>query len=168
MRLYKKVKLCYIEAAAIALAVCAFLFPSIQLFKHTGDNFFAVQLNGIPVGNLGSTEQLDELLTKARRQVVQEIGNDELVFIDADITTEGSEKLWGVVDDDQTVIDNMVEVMKNSTRKTLHRSYTVKVNETAVNLGSYDEVHELLEQALSPYDAQISIKYNLSWTKTVR
>lgn len=154
MRLYKKVKLCYIEAAAIALAVCAFLFPSIQLFKHTGDNFFAVQLNGIPVGNLGSTEQLDELLTKARRQVVQEIGNDELVFIDADITTEGSEKLWGVVDDDQTVIDNMVEVMKNSTRKTLHRSYTVKVNETAVNLGSYDEVHELLEQALSPYDAQ--------------
>lgn len=154
MRLYKKVKLCYIEAAAIALAVCAFLFPSIQLFKHTGDNFFAIQLNGIAVGNLGSTEQLDELLTKARRQVVQEIGNDELVFIDADITTEGSEKLWAVVDNEQTVIDNMVEVMKNSTRKTLHRSYTVKVNETAVNLGSYDEVHELLEQALSPYDAQ--------------
>ena len=93
MRLYKKVKLCYLEAAAIALAVCVFLFPSIQLFKHTGDNLFAVQLNGTPVGNLGSTEQLDALLTKARRQVVKEIGNDELVFIDANITTEGSEKL---------------------------------------------------------------------------
>ena len=44
--------------------------------------------------------------------------------------------------------------MKRSTRETLHRSYTVKVNETAVNLGSYEEVHELLEQALSPYDTQ--------------
>ena len=154
MRLYKKVKLCYIEAAAIALAVCAFLFPSIQFFKHTGDNFYAVTLNGTPVGNLGSIEKLDALLMQARRQAVQEIDSNELVFIDTNITTEGSEKFWAVVDDDQTVIDNMVEVMKNNTRETLHRSYTVKVNETAVNLGSYDEVHELLEQALSPYDAQ--------------
>jgi len=154
MHLHSKIKLYYIETAAIALAVCALLFPSIQFFKHTGNNFFTIKLNGVEVGKLSSTEHLDELLVQARRQAVKEMGSDELVFMDAELETEGSEKFWAVVDDEEDVVEKMADVMKNSTHETLHRSYTVKVNETAVNLGSYGEVHELLEQALSPYDTQ--------------
>lgn len=154
MHLYRKVKLCYIEAAAIALAACVFLFPTIQHFKHTGDNFFTVKLNGVEVGSLSSTEHLDELLVRARRQAVSEIGSGELVFMDTKLEAEGSEKLWAVVDDEEDVVERMADVMRHSTRETLHRSYTVKVNETTVYLGSYDEVHELLEQALAPYDTQ--------------
>lgn len=154
MYFHKKMKLCYIEAAAIAVIICALLFPSIQFFKHTGDNIFTVRLNGVEVGTLGSTEHLDSLLMQARRQAVREIGSDELVFMDAEVATEGSEKLWASVDDEEEVIQRMADVMKRSTRETLHRSYTVKVNETSVNLGSYDDVHALLEQALAPYDTQ--------------
>ena len=44
MHFNRKIKLCSIEAAAIVLAVCALLFPSMQLFEHTGDNYFAVRL----------------------------------------------------------------------------------------------------------------------------
>ena len=76
------------------------------------------------------------------------------MFMDTELETVGSERLWAVVDDEEDVVRRMADVMKRSTRETLHRSYTVKVNETAVNLGSYEEVHELLEQALSPYDTQ--------------
>ncbi len=154
MHLYRRIKLCYIEAAAIALVACALLLPSLQFFKHTGDNFFTVRLNGVEVGNLSSTDNLDDLLVRARRQAVREIGSDELVFMDTELQTEGREKLWAVVDDEDEVVRRMADVMKRSTRETLHRSYTVKVNETAVNLGSYDEVHRLLEQALAPYDTQ--------------
>lgn len=154
MHFNKKIKLCYIEAAAIVVAVCALLFPSIQFFRHTGDNVFTVRLNGVEVGTLASTEHLDSLLVQARRQAVREIGSDELVFMDTKLETEGSEKLWASVDDEEDVIQRMVDVMKRSTRETLHRSYTVKVNETAVNLSSYDDVHALLEQALAPYDTQ--------------
>lgn len=161
MHLNKRIKLCYIEAAAIAVAVCALLFPSIQFFKHTGDNIFTVRLNGVEVGTLSSTEHLDSLLVQARRQAVREIGSDELVFMDAEIETEGSEKLWASVDDEEDVIQRMADVMKRSTRETLHRSYTVKVNETAVNLGSYDDVHALLEQALAPYDTQNQYQVDL-------
>jgi hypothetical protein len=107
MRLYKKIRLCYIEAAAVALAVCALLFPSMQLFKHTGDNFFTVRLNGVEVGRLSSTENLDDLLVRARRQAVQDIGSDELVFMDAELETEGSEKLWAAVDDEADVVERM-------------------------------------------------------------
>lgn len=154
MRYYKRFKLCYIEAAAITLAVCALLFPSIQLFQHTGNNFYIIKLNGAEVGRIDSIEHLDKLVMQARRQAVVANGSDELVFMDAEIETVGAEKFWAAVDDEDTIIKNMAEVMKDGIRKTLHRSYTVKINETAVNLGSYDDVHELLEQALSPYDAQ--------------
>ena len=148
MHFYKKIKLCAIETAAIALAVCALLFPSMQLFQHAGDNYFAVSLNGVEVGNLPSKENLEELLVRARHQAVRELGSNELVFMDTELETVGSERLWAVVDDEEDVVRRMADVMKRSTRETLHRSYTVKVNETAVNLGSYEEVHELLEQAL--------------------
>lgn len=161
----KKIKLCYIEAAAIVMLICVFLFPTIQLFKHTGDNVFTVRLNGVEVGTLSSLENLDSLLMQARRQAVREIGSDELVFMDTELETVGSEKLWAAVDDEEEVIARMADVMKRSTRETLHRSYTVKVNETAVNLGSYDEVHQLLEQALMPYDTQDRYQVELGLDK---
>ncbi len=161
MHLNRKIKLCYVEAAAIALAVCALLFPSMRLFQHTGDNYFTVRLNGVEVGNLSSEDHLDELLTKARRRAVKELGSNELVFMDTELETVGSERMWAAVDDEEDVIKKMADVMKRSTRETLHRSYTVKVNETAVNLGSYEEVHELLEQALSPYDTQSQYQVEL-------
>lgn len=161
MHLHRKIKLCYMEAAAIALVVCAFLFPTMQLLKHTGDNYFTIKLNGVEVGSLSSMEQIDDLLIRARRRAVNEIGSDELVFMDAELVTTGSEKFWAAVDDEEDVIRRMADVLKSSTRETLHRSYTVKVNETAVNLGSYDEVHALLERALAPYDTENQYQVDL-------
>ena len=160
---HRRFKLCFLEAAAITLAVCAFLVPSIQLIKHTGNNYFTVKLNGVEVGHVGSEENLEDLLVQARRQVVADSRSDELIFIDTNLETVGSERFWAPVDDTKTLIDNMADVMRDSTRKTLHRSYTVKINESAVNLGSYQEVHELLEQAISPYDTkqQYEVKLEL-------
>lgn len=40
------------------------------------------------------TDNLDALLVRARRQAVGEIGSDELVFMDTELETEGSERLW--------------------------------------------------------------------------
>jgi len=157
----RRFRLCFIEAAAITLVVCAFLLPSFQRFEHTGDNYFTIKLNGVEVGNLGTTQQLDTLLIEARRKAVMELGSDELIFMNTNLEVEGSEKVWAVVEDQAQVIENMVQVLKNSALETLHRSYTVKINETSVNLGSYDEVHELLAEALSPYDTQGQYQVNL-------
>ena len=161
MQYYKRLRLCYMEAAAITLVVCAFLFPSIQFFKNTGNNFFTIKLNGVEVGKLDSTENIDTLVMAARRRVAAKGEDGELVFVDTKVETSGTEELWGVVDGDDTVVENMAKVMDDSVRKTLHRSYTVKINETAVNLGSYDDVRELLERALSQYDAQGLYKVGL-------
>lgn len=149
---YRRFRLGSIEAAVITLVICVFLLPSLEMLKSTGDNYYTVSINGMQVGRLGSVDKLDRMLADARKQVALSVGDDDLVFMDLDIETVGSERIFGCIDDENTVIENMAEVMKDSIRSTLHRSYTVKINETAVNLGSYDEVHEFLEQALAPYD----------------
>lgn len=151
---FRRFRLCRMESAVISLVVCAFMLPSLQLFQHTGDNYFTVRLNGTEVGHLGSVQQLDAMLAEARRRAVRELGSDELVFMDTELETDGSEKIWAEIDGEEEVVGNMVQVLKASTLETLHRSYTVKINEVSVNLGSYREVHELLEQALAPYDTQ--------------
>lgn len=158
---FRRFRLCRIEAAVISFVACAFLLPSIRFFEHTGDNFFTVKLNGIEVGNIGSTQNLDAMISEARRQAVVSTGSSELVFIDSEVEIVGSEKVWATVDDEENVLQNMADVLKSSIRETLHRSYTVKVNETSVNLSSYEEVHQLLEQALAPYDPQSQYQVNL-------
>jgi murein DD-endopeptidase MepM/ murein hydrolase activator NlpD len=148
----KKFRLCFIEAAAITILACALLFPTIEFIRHTGDNYFVIKLNGVEVGTLGSIDNIDEILTEARREAVSEIGTDELVFMDVNLETEGSEKVFASVDNSGSVIKNMVNVMKESAIETLHRSYTVKINEVSVNLGSYNEVHDFLSKSIAQYD----------------
>lgn len=134
--------------------LCAFLLPSMERYQHTGDNYFRVRLNGIEVGSVESPERIDALMAQARREVAAQAVGSDLVLMDISLELTGSERLWGRVDSDRTLIANMAQVMEGSTRETLHRSYTVKINETAVNLGSYEEVHALLKQAIAPYDTK--------------
>ena len=104
---YRRARLCCIEAAIITVAVCAFLLPSFEIFRHTGDNYFTVSINGTQVGRLGSAERLDRMLAVARKQVAKDAGSDDLVFMDLDIETVGSERIFGCIDDERTVVENM-------------------------------------------------------------
>jgi murein DD-endopeptidase MepM/ murein hydrolase activator NlpD len=150
----KRFKLCYMEASAVTLLICMFLFPTWNPIEHDGDNYFVVKLNGTEVGVTGSTDEIDDMLVEARRSAVSQLGTQELVFMEADVETVGSEKLFGVVDNRKTIVENMADVLKKSTLESRHRSYTVKVNETSVNLSSYDDVRELLQEAIAPYDEE--------------
>ena len=74
------------------------------------------------------------------------------MLIDSNMELEGREVFWGHVDDEETVTANMVEVLKKNVKQTLHRSYTVKINDYTVNLASKDEVLKLLRTSVSKYD----------------
>ncbi len=140
------------EAAAISLAICALLFPSYEPYESTGNNIFHIKLNGIEVGSTDTKEKTDMLIAEARKKVAVESGSEDLVFMDLEVETTGEEIFWGKIDNDKKIISNMTEVMKGNTLEPLHRSYTVKINETAVNLASHEDVHQLLLQSLAPYD----------------
>lgn len=150
----KKFRLCYIEAAVISIIACAFLFPSLELFRHTGDNYFTVRLNGVEAGCVGSMDKLDKLMGDARKSVSVENGADDLLFMELSLETSGREVIFGAVDSDETVTERLADIMRSSVQETLQRAYTVKINDTTVNLSSHEEVHDLLKQALAPYDTE--------------
>lgn len=150
-RYYKKMKIAYIKGAVFAATIAAFALPHYQKLESTGDNLFIVRLNGEEVGVVGDLDKVDNCLIAARRQIAGD--SDEMVLADSDITYEGQEVLWGEIDDESVIIDNMAAVLRASVKETLNRSYTVKINEYTVNLSSAEEVLALLQASLGKYDA---------------
>lgn len=149
---HRRFRLSMMKAGTLAVVICAFFFPSYVKYEKSGNNFFTVSLNGVTVGNVENEELAEDCMMEARRMLASE--SDDLVFIDTDLQINGKEIIWGKVDDTKDIIANMADIMRGHVKETLHRSYTVKINETSVNLASYQDVYTLLEQAIAPYDTE--------------
>lgn len=149
---HKRLKFTYIKASAFVIFCYFLLFGEFIVFERTGDNYFHLQLNGQEIGTIDDPEETGELLTEARRRIAME--ESELVLIDAELTCTGEEVLWGRIDQEDTILDNMTAVLASSVKETMHRSYTVKVNEYMVNLSSLEDVNALLQAAVSKYDTE--------------
>ncbi len=143
-------KIAYIKVAAAAIFVSILFFPTYQKLESTGDNVFTVYLNGIKVGIVEDSRQVDRCLIAARKRLAGT--SDELVLADSELHCEGSEVLWGTVDDPAEITANMTKVLRGSVKETLNRSYTVKINEYTVNLASTEEVLALLQASIDKFD----------------
>ncbi len=121
-------------------------------FERTGENLFHIQVNGQDVGTLADASAAEELLLNARRSIAE--AADDLVFLEAELSYTGEEVLWGEVDEEETVQENMAAVLRGAVQEKMHRSYTVKVDEYTVNLQSAQEVVRLLQAAVSKYDTE--------------
>lgn len=157
---YKRLRIRGIEIAILAIVINIFFLPVYTPFTLSGNNTFTVFLNGINVGMVATQEEVSDILKEARRKIAA--SSTELVFVDSEITMEGNEVLWGKVDDPGLVLNNMVSVLNNSRRQTMHRSYTVKINEFMVNLSSKEEVLILLQAAINQYDDEKKYDVELS------
>ncbi len=146
---HKKYKFTYIKFTVGTLFLCLFFLKGYTPFEETGENFFHIQVNGRDVGTLGDKERIDDLLLQARKNVVS--GSDELVFMKSDMVVVGEQVLWGEVDEEEDVAVRMEEALRASIRETLHRSYTLKVDEYTINLSSIGDVQTLLQAAIDKY-----------------
>ncbi len=150
--LTKRLKFTYIKTTLLTLFVCMLFLDGYRLFKSEGDNYFHVFLNGVEVGAVENKDAAEELLVQARRAIAEE--NDELTFIDVDMTVEGEEVLWGKLTSEDEMLTAMDGVLRDNIRETMHRSYIMKVNEYMVNLSSASQVQELLQEAIDKYDTE--------------
>lgn len=151
-RYHKKQKFTYINITMFVIFCCLLFFKWYAPFEPTGDNLFHVSVNGQEVGVVWRKERAEELLIQARRNVA--MTSEELIFMEAELELTGEEILWGRADDDETVIRNMENALRASIQPSLHRSYTVKINENILNLASVEEVQELLQAAIDKYDSE--------------
>ena len=149
---YRRLNIIKIKIGVLAIFVSIFFLPSYVPFEKLGNNMFTVILNNKEAGVVASPEEAEEYALEARRQIASD--SEELVLVEGDLETVGSEVLWGKIDAPGQFIDNMVEIFRSDVKETLQRSYVVKINEYMVNLSRKDEVISLLQAALDKYDSE--------------
>ncbi len=161
MKNNKKYRFTYIKTTLFTLFVSMLFVDGYTPFQKTGENFFRIQLNGQDVGTVESRERAEELLIEARRSIAEK--SDELVFMEARMEIAGEEILWGKMDDEQDVLENMEAVLSGSVVEAMHRSYSVKVNDYMANLASLEEVVTLLQAAVDKYDTEGKFRVELAY-----
>lgn len=149
-RHYKRLQFTYMKLAGGILFVAALFFPAYVKWENPTENLFTVYLNGESVGLVGDTARAEVLLQETRRELVQD--TDELILIDVDMNLEGQAVLWGRIDDEEQLRERMRQILRSNIKETMHRSYVMKVNNYMVNLGSREEVEQLLQEAVDKYD----------------
>lgn len=150
--LTKKLKLIYIQITFLTWFICLLFLDGYQPLVGDGDNYFHVFLNGEAVGTVADPEIAEEILLKARKEIAQK--SKDIVFIDTDFSVEGEEVIWGEIDSEETLFANMSLILQSHIKKNMHPSYTMKVNEYMVNMGSVTEVEDLLQAAIDKYASE--------------
>lgn len=156
----KKNLFTYIQMTFLTMFVSCLFLGGYTTIQSEGENYFHIALNGVEVGTVGNRAVAEDLLAKARRTIALE--NEELVFIDADLSVRGEEVLWGTLDNETHLTEKMEEILRQNIKKTMHRSYTLKVNEYMVNLASISDVQALLQAAIDKYDSEGSFRVELA------
>lgn len=157
-RYNKKMRFTYIKYAAAASVLAVLFFPTWTKFEKAGDNMFTIRLNGNEVGVVAEKEDADLFLARARKQLAKK--ENGLVLAQCDMELQGEEVLFGKIDEEETVVKKMAEILSDNERHTLKQSYTVKINEYTVNVASTEEVLELLQASVDKYDSEH--KYQVS------
>lgn len=146
----RTVKTTYLLTTCVIFMAVLFFAPTFPKFEKTGNNLFRVTVNGTGVGSCTDIAVVEELVTQARRNIARQSG--DMVYIPVEIGAEGQEVLFGRIDTEHRLLENIEAVMQNSVLKTMKHAYTVKINEYMVNLKSSGEVLKLLQTALDKYD----------------
>lgn len=160
---HKKYKFTYINATVSVLFLGLLFLKGYTPFVESEENFFHVRVNGHDVGVLGEKSQAEELFLQARRNVAA--SSDEIVFMEAEMTVVGESVLWGEIDTEEDVIRRMEEALMTGVRETMHRAYTVKINEYIISLASIEEVRQLLQAAVDKYDSDGKFVVELAYDR---
>lgn len=156
---HKFLKFTYIKFTVLTVFICLLGTPGYVKFCSEGDNLFRIELNGVYVGTVAEEKRAEQLMWQARYRMASL--REGFTFLEADLEVSGEEMLWGMVDSEEYVCQNMIRVLQDSVQSTLKRAYTVKVNEYLVNLSTQQEVEELFQAAIDKYDEKGDFRVKL-------
>lgn len=149
---HKNHKFTYIKVTASTLFLCLLAVKGYTPFEREGENLFHIQVNGRNVGTLRDARRAEELLVRARRNVVS--SREGMVFMDVEMDIQGEEALWSLPDQEESVLRGMEAALEAGIREMGRCSYTVKMDEYIINLADMEEVRGLLQTAVDKYDSE--------------
>ncbi len=150
-RHYKRLRVSRLKVALIVIFLNIIFVPQYKKYESDGDNIFSVYLNDEYVGTVGKQTDVEELLIETRREIAS--SSDTLMFVQASLKVEGKSVVFGEIDSDKEVLDNMVTVLSKSMHEGLKPAYAMKIGNFTVNLASLDDVKSVLQAAVAKYDA---------------
>lgn len=127
--------------------------------KKEGANFFYVYVNDSYCGVLDSQEAAEKCFIEARRTVATE--HEDLTLLNVDFKIVPEEKVSGVYDSAEEVQANLTGILKRNTKSSIRKSYTVKVNNTSVNLSGIEDVKAVLRGAVDKYVTPDKARYEI-------
>lgn len=137
------------------------LAPGLKKYSKDADgtNLVSVYMNGTLVGTVDDTSRIDSIVTNARKRIARE--NTGLVLIKADIVMRGSTEIFGTIDSDEVIENNIYNLMLENSVHTKESAYEVKINRFTIKLKTADEVLALLDAAKDIYDEEDSYSVDL-------
>lgn len=132
---------------ALLIFVCV---PAIGKYEEEGTNTVSVFVNGTQVGTVKDATHVNDMLLEARKRLARQYSG--LTLVDCNVVLSGSKDVVGQIDDEETIINNAVQVLTDNLMKTKQPAYEVKINDFTVNLKSIEDVVELLNISKNEYD----------------
>ena len=150
----------FLEANVFLAFIVLLILPTRLHYEKEGNNIYSAYVNDVLVGNVSDARTWDELLREARYVVVQD--SQEMVLMDYTTRLEGYEIAYGTYTDHDVILSNIISVMEDSRVESVHPSYTLKIDQTLVNLSTIADVKAVLNEALSRYDTDGEYSINLT------
>ncbi len=133
-----------------AAFIAALFLPAFHSLRLNVTDAWEVYLNGQYVGITEKTTELDRCLIEARRRIAQSA--DGLVYMEAELTTQGVSMPTGEVDSLASITDRMEEELRTTKQTGLTTAYSLKINQFIINMASIEEIEQLLQAAIDEYD----------------
>lgn len=130
--------------------VSMFFGPSLDLSEVGEDNVYLVYVNDTYVGSVEDEQTANACFQTAKEQIVS--ASDEMTFISADLTLEGTYQVLGTMTDTEEMTQAMTEILSDCVVETLERAYMLKINSYMAALSSVSEVEDVLQQVVDYYN----------------
>ena len=145
-----KIKYTYVVGALITCFIMLLVNPIISNRGDKDGTFYHVVINGKQQGSVLLEQTANEIVTEVRKQLAAQ--SQDIVYMDYQLEILPDKKVFGKIEDRETVERNVYNELNASIVETKQKAYTIKIDDFSITLPSRDAVLQLLNAAKNQYD----------------
>ncbi len=146
----KKREFLFLVTTAVTIFSCLLFVHGVYTFSEGTDDYFHVYIDDSKVGDFASYEDVQEIISTARRNVAASY--DGIAFMDYDLRVESENVLTGDLTSKSEGVAVAENLISASLKSALSPSYTVKMGDNMVTLATESDVLALLNEAIDRYN----------------
>ncbi|MGN0345832.1 MAG: peptidoglycan DD-metalloendopeptidase family protein [Lachnospiraceae bacterium] len=143
----------HLRVAIWVFALNLLFLPQFVPYEDGATKYFSIYVNGTFIGATDHVDHIYDLYGEARRHLQENGWQGMLLMEFPDITCESRSLVMGTIDSDEVLVANMAACLSGSLVETLEPAYSIKVNETIVNVKDIEDVEGILNDAIDLYDS---------------